>query len=82
MRCPQFQKQSTRPLSPRALAAAVRRFRKLCDIIERYADPKDIREKARLMRAIRGLAFASRSLSSRAKEKAAREAAQSRNSSG
>ena len=77
---PQFPKQSARPLSPRAIAAAVRRFRKLCDIIERYSDPKDIREKARLMRAIRSLAFASRSLSSRAKAQAARETAQSRDS--
>src|SRR5690606_30451043 len=79
---PQFPKQSTRPLSPRALAAAVRRFRKLCDLIEQYSDPQDIREKAQLSRAIHGLALASRSLSSRAQAQAAREAAKSRDSAG
>ena len=76
---PQFRK-STRPLRPASYRAAVRRFRKLCDLIEQYSDPQDIREKAKLTRAIRGLAFASRSLSSRAQAQAAREATQSRDS--
>lgn len=62
---PQFPKQSIRPLSPRALAAAVRRFRQLCDIIERYSDPKDFREKAQLTRAIHGLAYGAKDLSAR-----------------
>lgn len=80
---PQFT-PSTRPLRPASYRRAVRRFRQLCDIIERYSDPKDSREKAQLARAIHGLALASRSLSarSRAQAKAAREAAQSRDSSG
>lgn len=78
---PQFRK-STRPLRPISYRRAVRRFRKLCDLIEQYSDPQDIREKARLMRAIRSLALASRSLSNRAQAQAAREAAESRDSAG
>ena len=82
MPSPQFRKQRHQPLRPASYRAAVRRFRKLCDLIEQYSDPQDIREKAQLTRAIHGLARASRSLSSRAQAQAAREAAQSRDSAG
>lgn len=75
MSSPQFQRQSTRPLRPDSIRAATRRFRQLCDIIERHADPKDQREKAQLTRAIHGLALASRSLRNRATAKASREIA-------
>lgn len=78
---PQFA-PSVRPLRPVSYRRAVRRFRQLCDIIERYSDPKDSREKAQLARAIHGLALASRSLSNRAQAQAARETAQSRDSAG
>jgi len=61
---PQFP-QSTRPLRPASRRAAVRRFRQLCDIIERYSDPKDSREKAQLTRAIHGLAYSTKALSAR-----------------
>lgn len=61
---PQFA-PSVRPLRPASLRAAVRRFRQLCDIIERYADPKDTREKAQLARAIHGLAYGAKDLSAR-----------------
>jgi hypothetical protein len=71
MNSPQFQ-QSTRPLRPTSYRAAARRFRKLCDLIEQYSDPKDSREKAQLTRAIHGLALASRSLSARNRAQAAR----------
>lgn len=79
---PQFRKQIDQPLRPVSYRRAVRRFRQLCDIIERYSDPKDSREKAQLIRAIHGLALASRSLRNRAQAQAAREAAQSRDSAG
>jgi|GEM_PF-2513615 len=60
-----------RPLRPVSYRAAVRRFRQLCDIIERYADPQDTLEKARLTRAIHGLAYAARGLSERHRRAAA-----------
>jgi hypothetical protein len=62
---PQFPKQSIRPLRPISYRRAVRRFRQLCYIIERYADPKDSREKAQLTRAIHGLSLAAQGLSRR-----------------
>jgi len=61
---PQFRK-STRPLRPASYRAAVRRFRKLCDLIEQYSDPQDIREKAQLTRAIHGLAYGAKDFSAR-----------------
>jgi len=61
---PQFT-PSTRPLRPVSYRRAVRRFRQLCDIIERYSDPKDSREKAQLARAIHGLAYGAKDLSAR-----------------
>jgi hypothetical protein len=62
---PQFQKQILKPLSPRHLAAAVRRARELCDTIERYSSATETREKQQLTRAIHGLAMHSRMLSAR-----------------
>jgi len=73
---PQFA-PSARPLRPASLRAAVRRFRQLCDIIERYSDPQDIREKAQLTRAIHGLAYGAKDLSARHRRAAA--ALQSKN---
>ena len=61
---PQFRK-STRPLRPKSYRAAVRRFRELCELIEQYSDPQDIREKAQLTRAIHGLSLAAQGLSRR-----------------
>lgn len=61
---PQFQR-TTRPLRPASYRAAVRRYRQLCDIIERYSDPKTTREKAQLTRAIHGLAYGAKDLSAR-----------------
>jgi hypothetical protein len=61
---PQF-RPTTRPLRPASYRAAVRRYRQLCDIIERYSDPKDSREKAQLARAIHGLAYGAKDLSAR-----------------
>ena len=62
---PQFRKQIHQPLRPVSYRRAVRRFRKLCDLIEQYSDPQDIREKAQLTRAIHGLAYGAKDLSAR-----------------
>jgi len=61
---PQFA-PSVRPLRPVSYRRAVRRFRQLCDIIERYADSQTTREKAQLTRAIHGLAYGAKDLSAR-----------------
>ena len=61
----QFTRQSTRPLSPAAYGAAVRRGRQLLDIIERYRSPQDVREKQQLSRAINGLSYFARDLARR-----------------
>lgn len=62
---PQFPKQTARPLRPESYRAAVRRYRQLCDLIERYANANTTREKAQLTRAIHGLAYSAKSLSAR-----------------
>jgi hypothetical protein len=65
MSSPQFSRQSVRPLRPESYRAAVRRQRKLCETIERYADATDTRGKQQLTRAIHGLAEHARQLSQR-----------------
>lgn len=62
---PQFSKQSSRPLSPRAISASVRRGRQLLDLIDRYSTPQDMREKQKLSRAICNLSYFARELSRR-----------------
>jgi hypothetical protein len=67
---PQF-RPTTRPLRPISYLRAARRFRQLVELIERYCEQKDAHERARLTRAIHGLAYAARGLSERHRRAAA-----------
>jgi len=67
---PRF-RPTTRPLRPISYRRAARRFRQLADMIERYCEQKDAHERARLTRAIHGLAYAARGLSERHRRAAA-----------
>lgn len=62
---PQFSKQSTRPLLPRSYRATAARLREIADMLERYAEATDPRDRGARTQAVRSLSGLSRSLADR-----------------
>lgn len=66
---PQFEKQSSRPLSPESYRAAARKLRRIADKLDDYCAPTTPAEQGRLTRIIHVLLHTGRHLRDRHQRK-------------